>query len=40
VTSLPVHSPYTPALERAIYPDADKITAAVLSVAKQAAHGQ
>jgi acetoin:2,6-dichlorophenolindophenol oxidoreductase subunit beta len=39
VASLPVHSPYTPALERAIYPDAGKITAAVRSVAKQASHG-
>jgi acetoin:2,6-dichlorophenolindophenol oxidoreductase subunit beta len=39
VTSLPVHSPYTPGLEREIYPDADKIKAAVLSVAKQASHG-
>jgi acetoin:2,6-dichlorophenolindophenol oxidoreductase subunit beta len=39
VTSPPVHSPYTPGLERTIYPDAGKIAAAVRSVAKQASHG-
>jgi acetoin:2,6-dichlorophenolindophenol oxidoreductase subunit beta len=39
VTSLPVHSPYTPALEREIYPNPEKIAAAVSSVAKQALHG-
>lgn len=39
VTSLPVHSPYTPALERQIYPDRDKIMAAIGSVTKQALHG-
>lgn len=36
VTSPPVHSPYTPALEKFIYPDADKIAAAVRAAVQAA----